>query len=103
MGGDIHMAYQAHGSLSYLLELGGDSFQPDSHQRAQVLKEVYPGVKHFFSLPISLQGHVYYRAATTSKPKSEVNEEERARVKAVKRARKLQSEDELVQVGETES
>lgn len=82
MGGDIHMAYQAHGSLSYLLELGGDSFQPDGHQRAQVLKEVYPGVKHFFSLPISLQGHVYFRAAKTSKPKSE---------------------DELVQVGETES
>jgi len=61
MGGDIHMAYQAHGSLSFLLELGGDSFQPGSASRSQILKETYPGVKHFMGLPISLQGHVRIR------------------------------------------
>jgi predicted deacylase len=72
MGGDIHMAYQAHGSLAYLLELGGDGFQPPGNQREQVLKETYPGMKQFFGLPISLQGHVYMRKnkASNKKPKN---------------------------------
>merc|ERR1719181_1840011 len=65
------MAYQAHGSLSFLLELGGDGFQPADAQRESVLGETYPGIKHFLALPISLQGHVYIR----NRPKSDLGED----------------------------
>lgn len=61
MGGDIHTAYQAHGSLAFLLECGPGKgqFQPSSQTRETILTELWPGVKEFLALPISLQGHVY--------------------------------------------
>jgi len=70
MGGDIHNAYNQHGSLSFLTELGGYAFQPGSQNRAQVIKETWPGFFAFFKLPISASGHVY--SGTAASPGSPV-------------------------------
>jgi len=67
MGGDIHFAYQAHGSLAFLVEAGGGSFQPDSVEREGVLKEMWPGVKQFFAIPTSVSGHMFLQLADGSK------------------------------------
>ena len=57
-GGDIHFAYKSHGSLAFLVEAGGNQFQPDSVARESTLQEMWPGVKHFLGIPISVSGKV---------------------------------------------
>merc|ERR1711959_21979 len=47
MGGNIHYAYQRHGSMALLVEAGGDSFQPASVDREAILQDMWPGVKAF--------------------------------------------------------
>lgn len=55
MGGDIHYAYNRHGSLAYLVETG-TSFQPPAHEKDNVVKDVWPGIKRFVQQPISVSG-----------------------------------------------
>jgi predicted deacylase len=57
MGGDIHYAYNRHGSLAYLVE-AGTSFQPSAKVKDKVVKGVWPGVKAFLQQPISASGIV---------------------------------------------
>merc|ERR1711865_115498 len=59
MGGDIHFAYQQHGSLAFLVEAGGDSFQPSTASREEVLVEMWPGIKQFLAIPTSVSGHIH--------------------------------------------
>jgi len=59
MGGDIHFAYQQHGSLAFLVEAGGDSFQPSTVSREEVLVEMWPGIKQFLAIPTSVSGHIH--------------------------------------------
>jgi len=60
MGGDIHYAYNRHGSLAYLLE-AGQSFQPSAETKNKVLAQVWPGVKHFLQIPIPVYGKILAR------------------------------------------
>lgn len=55
MGGDIHYAYNRHGSLAYLVETG-TAFQPSSQEKDATLKRVWPGVQKFLQTPISVSG-----------------------------------------------
>jgi len=55
MGGDIHYAYNRHGSLAYLVETG-TAFQPPAAEKDATLKRVWPGVKKFLQEPISVSG-----------------------------------------------
>eukprot|EP00657_Telonema_sp_P-1_P002583 TRINITY_DN15993_c0_g1_i1.p1 TRINITY_DN15993_c0_g1~~TRINITY_DN15993_c0_g1_i1.p1 ORF type:complete len:251 (+),score=23.32 TRINITY_DN15993_c0_g1_i1:101-853(+) len=57
MGGDIHYAFNRHGSMAYLVETG-DAFQPDAATKDKVVEQVWPGVKHFLEIPIPLSGKV---------------------------------------------
>jgi len=70
MGGDIHYAYKTHGSLAFLVEAGGRSFQPDSVQRESTLQEMWPGVKQFLAIPISVSGKVTVEKSDGSVPAS---------------------------------
>eukprot|EP00656_Telonema_subtile_P010317 TRINITY_DN14950_c0_g1_i1.p1 TRINITY_DN14950_c0_g1~~TRINITY_DN14950_c0_g1_i1.p1 ORF type:complete len:495 (+),score=134.03 TRINITY_DN14950_c0_g1_i1:194-1678(+) len=68
MGGDIHFAYKQHGSLAFLVEAGGDGFQPGSSQREAILKDMVPGFKQFLGIPISVSGRVTLKPKDGSKP-----------------------------------
>jgi len=57
MGGDIHYAYNRHGSLAYLVETG-TAFQPPATEKDATLRRVWPGVKKFLQRPISTSGVV---------------------------------------------
>jgi murein tripeptide amidase MpaA len=65
MGGDIHFAYQQHGSLAFLVEAGGDAFQPGTVEREEVLVEMWPGIKRFLAIPTSVSGHIHVDNAHT--------------------------------------
>ena len=55
MGGDIHYAYNRHGSLAYLVETG-TAFQPPAAEKDATVKRVWPGVKKFLQQPIAVSG-----------------------------------------------
>jgi len=55
MGGDIHYAYNRHGSLAYLVEIG-QAFQPSPDEMQGVVKQVWPGLKYFLTLEPSVSG-----------------------------------------------
>merc|ERR1711988_482403 len=55
MGGNIHYAYNRHGSLAYLVETG-TSFQPSSGEKDATVKQVWPGLKKFLQQPIAVSG-----------------------------------------------
>jgi len=57
MGGDIHYAYNRHGSLAYLVETA-TAFQPPAAEKDAELVRVWPGVKKFLSLPIASEGKI---------------------------------------------
>lgn len=57
MGGDIHYAYNRHGTLSYLVETA-QAFQPPASEKNRVLEQVWPGVKHFLQIPIPVSGYI---------------------------------------------
>jgi len=57
MGGDIHYAYNRHGSLAYLVETG-TAFQPPAAEKDNVIKGVWPGIKQFIQQPIGVSGVV---------------------------------------------
>ena len=65
MGGNIHYAYNRHGSLAYLVETGR-AFQPSAREKDATVKQVWPGVKKFLQQPISVSGIVTDKA--TGKP-----------------------------------
>jgi len=65
MGGNIHYAYNNHGSLAYLVETGR-AFQPNGKEKDATVKQVWPGVKKFLQQPISVSGIVTDKA--TGKP-----------------------------------
>jgi len=65
MGGDIHFAYNHHGTLSYLVETG-EAFQPPAQLMRKELTRVYPGILRMLEVPISLSGHV--RDKKTKRP-----------------------------------
>jgi len=55
MGGNIHYAYNRHGSLAYLVETG-TAFQPPAAQKDETVARVWPGVKKFLQQPIAVSG-----------------------------------------------
>jgi hypothetical protein len=55
MGGNIHYAYNRHGSLAYLVETG-NAFQPAPQEMQSTLTQVWPGTKRFLQQPISVSG-----------------------------------------------
>lgn len=57
MGGNIHYAYNRHGSLAYLVETG-TAFQPPANEKDATVKQVWPGIKRFLQTPISASGIV---------------------------------------------
>ena len=57
MGGNIHYAYNRHGSLAYLVETG-TAFQPPASEKDRTVKQVWPGVKNFLHQKIPLSGVV---------------------------------------------
>jgi len=57
MGGDIHYAYNRHGTLAFLIETG-DAFQPDGDDVKAELKRVFPGILEMLKIPIALHGSV---------------------------------------------
>jgi hypothetical protein len=61
MGGDIHYAYNRHGSLAYLVEMG-TSFQPRPDVMEASLRQVWPGLKDFLEISIPVVGKVHDKA-----------------------------------------
>lgn len=57
MGGNIHYAYNRHGSLAYLVETG-TAFQPSSEEKDATVEQVWPGMKNFLQHPIAVSGIV---------------------------------------------
>jgi len=57
MGGNIHYAYNKHGSLAYLVETG-TAFQPSSAEKDATVEKVWPGMKKFLQQPIAVSGIV---------------------------------------------
>jgi len=57
MGGNIHYAYNRHGSLAYLVETG-TAFQPPAKEKDATVKQVWPGLKRFMQQPIPVSGIV---------------------------------------------
>jgi len=68
MGGNIHYAYNRHGSLSYLVETGDEEggFQPHEAYKNKVLRKVWPGMETFLLQPIDVSGVV--TDASTGEP-----------------------------------
>lgn len=65
MGGDIHFAYNKHGTLAFLIETG-EAFQPKAAEMRREVSKVYPGIVQMLQIPISLSGQVIDR--NTKKP-----------------------------------
>jgi len=65
MGGNIHYAYNQHGSLAYLVETG-TAFQPSAAEKDKTVKRVWPGLKKFMQQPIAVSGIVTDK--TSGKP-----------------------------------
>jgi len=57
MGGDIHFAFNRHGSLAYLVETG-NQFQPPAPKMQKELTRAYPGILKFLQIPIPVVGVV---------------------------------------------
>merc|ERR1712159_963964 len=57
MGGDIHFAYNHHGTLAYLIETG-TAFQPPAPVMRQELPRVYSGILEMLAEPIAVSGKV---------------------------------------------
>jgi len=57
MGGDIHYAFNRHGTLAFLVETG-ESFQPPPKTMQAELKRAYPGIIALLQFPIPVSGQV---------------------------------------------
>jgi len=57
MGGDIHYAFNKHGTLSYLVETA-DEFQPEPSPMQDELERVYPGIIKLLEIKPSAFGHI---------------------------------------------
>merc|ERR1719197_1293667 len=58
MGGDIHYAFNRHGTLAFLIETGDSGFQPDPTYMQAEVRRVYPGILTMLKRPIAIHGVV---------------------------------------------
>ena len=57
MGGDIHYAFNQHGTLAFLVETG-NAFQPPPSEMKAELRQVFPGILKLLELEPSLTGRI---------------------------------------------
>jgi hypothetical protein len=65
VAGDIHNAYNQHGSLAFLVETC-NTFNPEPDELYAEINRVWAGVKAFLSLPVFIHGHVF--SQSTNQP-----------------------------------